>query len=275
MDQKVILITGASSGLGKTTASYLARKGHKVIGTSRTAPSIDEIDLSQQPSYPLLVNMDITDPTTIQNTVSFLHHHFNRIDVLINNAGYGISGPIEETSISDAQSLFNTNFFGTLRVIQDVLPLMRKQQSGLIINISSIGGILGLPFQGVYSASKFAVEGMTEALRMEVSSFGINVVLVEPGDFHTGFTDHRKKILNSSSLYAEAEKKTTRIFEHDEQNGADPIQLASLIERIIRSTHPKCRYRVGSLSQRFAGSLKGVISDRIVQWILMKYYKLK
>lgn len=275
MDQKVILITGASSGLGKTTASYLARKGHKVIGTSRTAPSIDEIDLSQQPSYPLLVNMDITDPTTIQNTVSFLHHHFNRIDVLINNAGYGISGPIEETSISDAQSLFNTNFFGTLRVIKDVLPLMRKQQSGLIINISSIGGILGLPFQGVYSASKFAVEGMTEALRMEVSSFGINVVLVEPGDFHTGFTDHRKKILNSSSSYAKAEKRTTHIFEHDEQNGADPIQLASLIERIIRSTHPKCRYRVGSLSQRFAGSLKGVISDRIVQWILMKYYKLK
>lgn len=275
MDQKVILITGTSSGLGKTTASYLARKGHMVIGTSRTAPSIDEIDVSQQPSYPLLVNMDITNPTTIQNTVSFLQHHFNRIDVLINNAGYGISGPIEETSIRDAQSLFNTNFFGTLRVIQDVLPLMKKQQSGLIINISSIGGILGLPFQGVYSASKFAVEGMTESLRMEVSSFGINVVLVEPGDFHTGFTDHRKKILNSSSAYAEAQKRTTRIFEHDEQNGADPIQLASLIERIIRSTHPKCRYRVGSLSQRFAGSLKGVISDRIVQWILMKYYKLK
>jgi len=275
MNQKVILISGISSGLGKTTAEYLAMKGYVVIGTSRKAPQIEEITFSKDITYPLLVHMDVTNCSTIQKTISFIKKQFGQIDILINNAGYGISGAIEYTDVKDAQALFNTNFFGLLSLTQQVLPLMRKQKNGLIINISSIGGILGLPFQGLYSASKFAIEGMTEALRMEVASFGIKVVLVEPGDFQTGFTTNRKKIILQSSPYAQSERKTTQIFEHDEQNGSDPIKLANKIHNIIKTKHPKFRYRVGSFSQRFAGSLKGKVSDRIVQWILMKYYKLK
>jgi len=275
MDKKIIFITGSSTGLGKITAEYLAKKGHTVIGTSRNGSSVDSITIVKNQSYPLLVQMDVTDEQSIEKVIKFIHTQFGRIDVLINNAGIGISGPIEETPIDQAKMIFETNFFGTLNVIQKVIPLMRTRKKGLIINTSSIGGVLGLPYQGLYSATKFAIEGLSEALRMEVQCFGINVVLVEPGDFKTTFTHNRIKNSSKSSPYSESVKKTTEILEHDEQQGTDPIKLAYLIEKIIKKSHPKVRYRVGSFSQKFAASLKGVISDRIVQWILMKYYKIK
>lgn len=274
MEKKVILLTGASSGLGKIAAEYLAKKGHVVIGTSRQAPLPEQIFVSSKTEYPLLVQMDVTDETSIKRVISFIKKHFDRIDVIVNNAGWGISGPIEETSLQQAQTLFNTNFFGMLSVTQCVLPLMRSQKQGLIINISSIGGVLGLPYQGLYSASKFAVEGLTESLRLEVKKFGINVSMVEPGDFKTGFTKNRKKTLFTSSPYADSVNNTTSVFEQDEQNGSDPLKFAQLIDNIINSNNPKLRYRVGSFSQKFIARLKGVIPDRIVQWILMKYYGL-
>ena len=275
MEKKVIFITGASTGIGKITAEYLSKQGHTVIGTSRKAPSVDTINISKNQSYPLLLQMDLTDNNSIDKVINFIQKQYGRIDVLINNAGIGISGPIEETPIDQAKLIFEIHFFGTLYVTQKVIPLMRDRKQGLIINISSIGGVMGLPFQGLYSATKFAIEGLSEALRMELQGFGIQVVLVEPGDFKTTFTKNRRKILADSSPYSESVKKTTTVFEHDEQHGTDPIKLAKLVDKIIRSSHPKLRYRVGSLSQRFAASLKGTISDRIVQWILMKYYKVK
>ncbi|MBS3748869.1 MAG: SDR family oxidoreductase [Candidatus Thermoplasmatota archaeon] len=275
MDKKVILLTGASSGLGKSTADYLTKKGYIVLGTSRTAAHPDEIRIDANTSFPLMIKMDVTSEQSISQVISFIQKKFGRIDILINNAGWGISGPIEETSIDVTKSLFEINVFGMLRVTQQVLPLMRTQNQGLIINISSIGGVIGLPFQGLYSASKFAVEGISESLRMEVSQFGIKVVLVEPGDFKTSFTNNRKKICSSSSTYAQLLKRTTTVFEHDEQNGCDPILLAFKIEKIIRSSHPKVRYRIGSFSQKLVARIKGFISDKIVQWILMKYYKVK
>jgi short-subunit dehydrogenase len=274
MEKKVILLTGASSGLGKIAAEYLAKKGHMVIGTSRQAPLPEQILLSSKTEYPLLIQMDVTDETSIKRVISFIKKHFDRIDIIVNNAGWGISGPIEETSLQHAQTLFNTNFFGMLSVTQCVLPLMRSQKQGLIINISSIGGVLGLPYQGLYSASKFAVEGLTESLRLEVKKFGINVSMVEPGDFKTGFTKNRKKTLFTSSPYTDSVNNTTSVFEKDEQNGSDPLNFAQLIDNIINSNNPKLRYRVGSFSQKFIARLKGVIPDRIVQWILMKYYGL-
>lgn len=275
MGKKVIFITGASMGLGKITAEYLSKKGHSVIGTSRNALSVDTIEVTKNQSYPLLVQMDVTDDTSIEKVLYFVQNQFGRIDVLINNAGIGISGPVEETPIDQAKMIFETNFFGMLQVTKKIIPLMRKRKKGLIINTSSIGGVIGLPYQGLYSATKFAIEGISEALRMELQSFGIRVVLVEPGDFKTSFTKNRKKILDDSSPYSETVKKTTAVFEHDEQQGTDPIKLAYLMEKIMTSSHPKVRYRVGSFSQKFVASLKGVISDRILQWILMKYYKLK
>ena len=273
MEKKVILITGSSSGIGKATSEYLAKKGYRVIGTSRKAQSKENTSSIPDIS-PCIIKMDITDKESIKKSIAFIQKKFGRIDVLINNAGTGISGPLEETAVKDAQELFNTNFFGPLMVTQSVLPIMRSQQNGLIITISSIGGVLGLPYQGLYSASKFALEGMMESLRMEVRRFGIKVVLIEPGDFKTEFTHNRKKILQDSSAYTDSALHTTAIFEHDEEKGSSPIKIAYLVERIMNSNHPKLRYRVGSTSQKFAASLKGVISDRIIQWILSKYYKV-
>ena len=275
MKRKVILITGASSGLGKATAHHLASQGFIVIGTSRHGSSLKSLNESKEKTSPFILKMDLTNEQSIEEAVYTIMKTYGSIDVLINNAGMGISGSVEESNITDVKKLFETNFFGTLNLTQTVLPIMRKQQSGLIISMSSIGGVLGLPFQGIYSASKFAIEGVMESLRMEVHKFGIKVVLVEPGDFKTNFTKNRKKSLKKSSEYYTLEKNATSVFEHDEQNGSDPVIVAKIIEKIINSKHPKLRYRVGSFSQKFAASLKGVISDRIVQWILMKYYKLE
>ena len=147
--KKVILITGASSGLGKTTADYLASKGHIVFGTSRNATLPKDLSLEKNPSSVIMVPMDITKEESIKKSLAFIQQHVDHIDVLINNAGWGISGPVEETSIEQAKSLFDTNFFGSLTLTQQILRLMREQKQGLIINISSIGGVVGLPFQGL------------------------------------------------------------------------------------------------------------------------------
>lgn len=272
MEHKVILVTGASSGLGKACADYLVQKGYRVYGTSRKIQK----NTTSNSSNVQMIQMDVNNDTSVIKAISTIIKKEGTIDVVINNAGWGILGSVEESTLDDTKALFETNFFGTLRVIQHILPSMRKQRHGFIVNISSIGGVLGLPYQGLYSATKFAVEGMTEALRLEVASFGIKVVLVEPGDFKTGFTGNRKKnVSRVSSPYHTCQKNAENVIEHDEQHGSDPIIIGSLIHRIIRSSHPKVRYRVGSFSQKFVASLKGVISDRIVQWILIKYYKVK
>jgi short-subunit dehydrogenase len=270
MEEKVVLVTGASSGLGNKCAVYLSNKGYRVFGTYRNTQISQSADSRIQ-----MIKMDVDDTASVQNAISYVLDQAGRIDVVINAAGWGISGPIEEVTIDATKKLFETNFFGSLRVIQIVLKQMRKQKQGLIINVSSIGGVIGLPFQGTYSATKFALEGMTEALRMEVKSFGIDVVLVEPGDFKTNFTKNRdKKYLSKESTYRSQQIATESVVEHDESHGCDPIILARLIEKILRKKTPHLRYRVGTFSQKFVAALKGVVPDRFVQWILMKYYKL-
>jgi len=273
MEGKIVLVTGASTGLGKATAHYLASKGYRVYGTSRHASFPPK---TADDALPIMVRMDVNKTVSVKQAVDFILEKEQRIDIVINNAGWGISGAVEETSMERTKALFETNYFGTQRVCQAVIPTMRAQKSGYVINISSIGGVLGLPFQGLYSATKFAVEGMTEALRMEVRSFGIHVVLIEPGDFRTSFTDHREKTIHATTdpAYNKMEQSATSIFEHDERNGTDPKTIAHLIEKIISSSNPKLRYRAGSFSQKLVAKMKGVLPDRLVQWILMKYYHL-
>ena len=270
---RIILITGASSGIGKSCAEYLSKKGFIVFGTSRNA-SFPPKDIGGK--YPIMIKMDINDDDSIKNAIEYIIKEFGRIDVLINNAGYGIGGAIEDYTVEKVKEQFETNFFGTFRMCKKVLPLMRKQKNGYIINISSIGGIIGLPYQGIYSASKFAVEGMTEALRMEVRPFGIKIILIEPGDLKTSFTSRREKITDSSkkSVYKKNANLTLNIVEKDEQGGGSPLKLAYLVEKIINKSNPKTRYKVGSFSQKLAGSFKGKIPDRSLEWILRKYYKV-
>jgi short-subunit dehydrogenase len=266
---KVILITGASSGIGKACAVYLAQKGYKVYGTSRkTSEPIQEYEM---------LKLDVTDPASVQQAVNAVISKEGRIDVLLNNAGSGLGGAIENFSEEEMQKDMAVVFFGMARMMKAVLPYMRKEKKGLIINISSIMGFIALPFQGYYSASKFALEGLSESLRMEVKSFGINIALINPGDFRTGFTANRQIIdaQNSSNPYSEQFIATFAQVEKDENGGSDPILIAKKVEKIINTSKPSFHYLVGRFDQRFAVTLKKIIPEKLFCSIICATYKLK
>lgn len=265
-NSKVILITGTSSGIGKASAEYLVKQGHIVYGTSRYPGSYPK------PNDYTMLQMDVTEVESVQNAVNQIIKNEGKIDVLINNAGFGIAGAIEHTSLGKAKEQFETNFFGTVRLIKSVLPIMHKQDSGLIINISSIGGLMGLPYQGMYSASKFAVEGFTESLYKELRTSSINVVLVEPGDFKTSFTEKRE--ISKNSIQSDTFQKTLNIIENDENSGQDPIKIGKLLNKIINKSNPRLHYTVGAFDQKLAVFLKRILPNRLFDWIIMKHYKV-
>ena len=274
--RRVVLITGASSGIGRACADYLHRQGFRVYGTSRQAPTppTDRGD-GEQGSF-ALIKMDVNQEDSVEAAVAEIMAEAGRIDVVVNNSGIGVAGAVEDTSLAEAQAQMDTNFFGALRVCRAVLPIMRTQRAGTIVNVSSIAGRIGIPFQALYSASKFALEGMTEALRMEVKPYGIRVVLIEPGDFKTGFTANRRKVAASGpgSVYQERFLNSLRVMEADEMGGAEPEQVARQLERIILSRSPRLRYAVGPLFERVAIHLKKVVPARFFEWALMTYYKI-
>jgi short-subunit dehydrogenase len=216
--------------------------------------------------------MDVTEIESIETAVNQIIQDKGKIDVLINNAGFGIAGAMEHTSIGKAKEQFETNFFGTVRLIKSVLPIMHKQDSGLIINISSIGGLIGLPFQSMYSASKFAIEGLTESLYKELHSTKIKITLVEPGDFKTRFTEKREIPKNANQ--SDAFQNTLQIIENDENSGQEPILIGKLIDKIINKSNPRLRYTVGAFDQKLAALLKRLLPNRIFDWIIMKHYKV-
>ena len=259
---RVVLITGASSGLGAATAAHLAGRGYRVYAASRRG-TVE----SNSGAVPL--RMDVDDDASVNAAVEQVALLEGRIDVLVNCAGYGVAGAIEDTPVPMAQAQFNTNVFGVMRVCQRVLPLMRRAKAGTIVNVTSIAGEISLPFQGIYSATKFAVEGLSEALYAEVRPFGINVVLVQPGDFRTGFTDARRTVNANGSAYGARAGRAVEIAAGDERAGADPQQLARLIERIIASRHPKLRYVVGPPSQEWLMRLRHVLPGR---WLIARHF---
>jgi len=274
-NNRVVLITGASSGMGKITAEYLAGKGYKVYGVGRSFKKL--MDMSQEElnsNKPIELYMDVTEDKSVKEVVNYILKQEGKIDVLFNNAGMGIAGAIEDTLMEEAKLIFETNFFGMLRVSKEVLPIMRKQKQGYIVNTSSIMGIMGLPFQGFYSASKYAIEGFTETLSYETKEFGIKVVAIEPGDFATGFTANRKRVVNSAnSVYLEKFDRNMKIIEKDENGGCDPILFAKLVERVINNPSPKIRYLVGYKMQKLAVKLKKVLPQRTFEKMIMSYYK--
>ena len=270
MESKIVLITGASSGIGKVCADHLQQSGYRVYRASRSLQDDTTGDSGN-------ISLDVDDESSVQEAISRIIEKEGRIDVVVNCAGFGIAGAVEDTSIEEAKAQFETNFFGVLRVCQAVLPSMREKGSGLIINISSIAGLISVPFQGFYSASKFALEGLTEALRLEVSPFGIKVVLVEPGDFQTAFSANRRKVARSenSSAYRDHLARALSVSEKDESKGHHPIAIARLIERIIRNPSPKLRYSIGPLFERLTPALKNVLPYRLTEWLTMKYFDLR
>lgn len=273
LTSKVVLITGASAGFGDACAAHLAGLGHRVYGTSRRA-EFPGADTSE--AFPCMIPMDVCDEASVARAVEFVTKVEGRIDIVVNNAGVGLAGSVEDTSVEEAKALFETNFFGALRVCRAVLPGLRAQRSGLIVNISSLGGLVTIPFQGFYSASKYALESMTDALRMELASFGVRVVLIEPGDFKTGFTDSRvfSAAADASSAYHERCQRAVAVMEHDEQNGADPRQLAELLARIIADPSPRPRYPIGALGQRLGVAARRFVPTRFLDKALSTIYKL-
>ncbi|MCX7986396.1 MAG: SDR family oxidoreductase [Bacteroidales bacterium] len=269
MGKKVVLVTGVSSGFGHAIALFLAKKNYTVYGTvRREIYPIDGVNL---------VSMDVTNKQTVINAIDHVIRNEGKIDVLINNAGIGIGGPVEEFSEEEVDIQLRTNLIGYVNTIQAVLPFMRRRNKGKIINITSLGGIMGLPFQGFYSASKFAIEGLSEALSMELKPFNIHVVVVRPGDFHTNFTQNRKltkTIGDETSPYYNQMRTTLAVIESDEQKGLQPEYLAKKIEKIVRKKHPKFSYIVASPEQRFAAILKKFLPQRWFFNILGSHYKI-
>ena len=275
---KVILVTGASSGIGRACALHLARAGHHVYGTTRRDPTSVAADTTSSHTGTgrlEIIRLDVDDEDSVLSGVQAVVEREGRIDSVVHCAGFGIAGPVEETSEDEARAIFETNLFGTLRISRAVLPVMRAQGSGTMVHLSSIGGRIAVPYQGLYSATKFAVEGLVEALRMEVRRFGIRVVLVEPGDFCTGFTDRRIRVRNalSDGPYSDAFERAIGIAEADERNGQSPESIARLVERILAARSPRIRYTIGPVAQRLAVRLKSLLPSKIFEWALGLYYR--
>ncbi len=266
--KKVVLITGGSSGIGKSVGEFLTAKGFIVYGTSRN-PGKNE-------NHPFkLVQLDVNSAESISKAINEVFQVEGKIDVLINNAGMGITGPIEETPTNEMRKVFDTNFFGAIDVMKAVLPYMRTQKSGLIINVTSIAGYMGLPFRGIYSATKGALELVTEAVRMEVKSFGIQVTNVAPGDFATNIASGRYHTpVYENSAYKKVYQENLDLMDSHVSGGADPIQMANAIYNIILTSEPKIHYRVGDFMQKFSIILKRILPDTIYEKLLMNHYKL-
>ncbi len=266
---KVVLITGGSSGIGKTVGNYLQTKGYKVYGSSRSPQNVtDNV-------FPL-VAIDVRNSQTIQQAVQEIIEKEGRIDVLINNAGVGITGPVEEIPLEEIQNNFHTNVFGPIEMMKAVLPFMRSQKSGLIINVTSIAGYMGLPYRGIYSASKGALELITESIRMEVKPFNIKITNVAPGDFATDIASRRfhAPVLEHSPYKEIYSQQLATIDEHV-NDGGDPVEMAKAIDAIIQTKNPKIHYKVGAFMQKFSIFLKKILPDTVYEKMLMNHYKIK
>ncbi|PHS66759.1 MAG: short-chain dehydrogenase/reductase [Flavobacterium sp.] len=267
---KVVLITGGSSGLGKAIGELLSNKGFTIYGTSRN-PEKHQNEISFS-----LLKMEVTNQDSIAEVISEIINREQRIDVVINNAGVGITGPIEETPYDEIRKAFDINYHGPINVIKAVLPQMRKQNSGLIINITSIAGYMGLPYRGIYSASKSALEITTETLRMEVKQFGIKMTNIAPGDFATNIAASRfhAPVLENSP-YKEVYGNSLKTMNQHVEEGENPAILAAIVHNIINETNPKVRYKVGSNVQKFSIVLKRILPSKWYEKMLMKHFNIK
>ncbi len=268
--KRVVLVTGASSGLGNACATQLAKKGFLVYGTSRNP---DEKNRRADEFYEL-IKMDAEVDDSVTTAISYVLAKEECIDILLYCAGSGIAGSVEETPIVEAQRQLDVNFLGVARAVRAVLPGMRIN-GGTILIVGSMAGIVGVPFQAYYSASKFALEGFVDSLRMELRPYPVQVSLIEPGDFRTGFTEARTVYgLGEDSPYATAGLRSISVMEASEKEGSDPVVLARLVLKIIDKKRLKARYYVGPRMQRFAMRLLAFLPRRLSESLLMAYYRV-
>jgi NAD(P)-dependent dehydrogenase (short-subunit alcohol dehydrogenase family) len=257
VQNRVVLVTGASAGIGRATATSLAASGWAVVGASRRGTAA--------PGGDGLV-MDVDDDASVTAGVRSVLEQHGHIDALVTCAGWGLGGAVENTPIADARAQIETNFWGSVRAVQAVLPGMRVSGSGRIVLLSSIGGLVALPFQAFYSASKFAIEGLAEAMAYEVEPSGVKVTLVEPGNVHTEFTDKRRvaseragRAEDVDGAYDGALAKAIGIMERDERNGVPPEAVAAVVRKVLESSRPPRRASVGKASERV-----GLVAKRLL-----------
>lgn len=269
--RKTILVTGASSGFGQQIARILSEAGHTVFGTSRRPQG----DLGSAEHPVRMLALDVTDATSVGKCIKQLLTEASSLDVLINNAGNGLAGAIEDCADDEVAWQMDTNFSGPLRMIRQVLPIMRQQGHGRIITIGSVGGHISVPYQGIYCASKHALEAVNEALRLELRGSGVDATIICPGDFKTGFTAARRFARNAESVnHAKQMKTTVSIYERDEQNGANPVILARLVTKLVNARSLRVRYLVGRFDQRLGVYLKQWLPASLFEAVLRRIYKL-
>jgi NAD(P)-dependent dehydrogenase (short-subunit alcohol dehydrogenase family) len=264
---RVVLITGASSGIGAACASRLAAAGHRVFGTTRGAPPAE-------PRGVEWVAMDVRDAASVEAGVTQVLGAAGQLDVVVNNAGFGIAGAVEDTTPEDLARQLDTNLMGPLRVCRAAVPHMRERGRGRIVQISSLAGRIGVPFQSAYSASKFALEGLSEALALELRPFGIDVVLVQPGDVRTPFGAARRWTdeARANPVYRERAARSVAAMEQAERTGPPPERVAQLVARIVAARHPRLRYVCATPLERGALVLQRLLPSRVFEAILRSAY---
>ena len=270
LTSRIVLITGCSTGIGRDLAQRLTRAGYTVVATARKMETLDNVQAA------LKLPLDVTQPESIRQAIERIVQQFGRIDALINNAGYAVRGAVEEVPIEQAQAMFDPNVFGVMRMIQAVVPFMRQQGSGRIINISSVVGRLVTPANGVYSASKFALEALSDALRLELAPFGILVVLIEPGSIKTQF--HATVEANARTIFANSGSPYQSLYRQYEQVTADmrrqeagPEVVSKIVQQAINTSRPKARYLAGF---PFSGKLVLHLGDFVWDLVVRRMFKI-
>ena len=258
--EKIALVTGSSSGIGFETSLGLARNGFYTFASMRDVSKSNKIkELAEKENLPIdIIELDVDKEDSIKNAVKTVVEKKQRIDVLVNNAGWGLWGSVEDVSVNEFKAQFETNFFSVIRMIQEVAPIMREQKSGHIINISSIAGRIGFPISPAYISSKFALEGLSESLRFELMPFGVNVIIIEPGMIKTNFFEPMKlgKKAENTDVYKNITEKVLSGVKMMAQMATDPKEVSNTIIQAIKEEKPLPRYIVGNDALMFLEAKK-------------------
>ena len=284
--EKVAVVTGSSSGIGFETSLLLARKGFYTYATMRNLNKSQQInDVAEKENLPLKVlQLDVTDDKSVKVAINQIRDESSRIDVLVNNAGYDVMGAVEDLSIDEFKSQFETNFFGVIRVTKEVIPIMRNQGSGNIINVSSVGGRIGIPLNTAYISSKFALEGLSESMRYELDQFGIDVILIEPGVVKTNFFENADVVNinttnnNKTSLYSQLTQKLFEGFEpmlKSDSSSSLPSDVAEVIYQTIESSNRQVRYLVGKDADSIIKTRQNLSDKEFENWIKESIFQQK
>ena len=257
-NKNVVVVTGSSTGIGYETSLMLARNGFLTYATVRNLNKSESMkSIATKENLPIHIKqLDVTDDISVKNAVEAISSETGRIDILVNNAGYGLNGAFEDLAMDEIKAQYETNLFGLIRTTQAVLPIMRRQKSGTIVNISSVAGRFGLPWSSAYVSTKFAIEGLSESMSYELQPFGIKVVLVEPGVIKTNFLDGMviaKKSQDPKSPYSQIIQKMVNGLEEMMKNKSPPDLVAKVVLNAVTSENPSLRYLAGNDAEQWLG----------------------